>query len=492
MADLPKKPAEGAAPLMVRAGSSLKWSAMAELGSKAFSPLVLVILARLLTPHEFGLVAVATLGVTFVQMLWEGGLGRALIQLDEKHLEAANVVFWINLVLAALAFAGLQAFAAPIAHFLGDQAAAPVLRVLGLQVIITAVGAVQQSLLTRELNFRKLFRIRIVSTLGPGLVSIPLAVSGLGVWALVAGTLAGQTAAVALLWAGSSWRPSLSFDPSLARRLAGFGIWVALESFGAWLLTSGDNLVVGKNLGVHDLGIYRTGSALVTVIFATLLSPLLPVAYPTFCRLQDNPERLREVFMALNRLLVTAAVAISCGLALVAPTLAVVIFSKKWEGLGWVIQLLAAMNGVAWIVGLNAELYRAMGRPDINTKLMYLQLLYYVPAYWFAAQKGLLVFCVVRAAVAMVSLPLHVFFAGLVLQLKWTYLWPLLRQPLLGALGMAVAVLAVQHGWPGSLEWARLAAMVAVGAVSFFLTVHLTNRRFFAGLRSFWAQKHRL
>lgn len=492
MADRPNRTEGDTSPLLAKATASLKWSALAELASKAFAPLVLVVLARLLAPKDFGLVAVATLGITFVQMLWEGGLGRALIQLEDQHLEAATVVFWTNLVLACVVFVLLEVFAAPIAVFLGDLGAAPVLRALGFQVIITAAGAVQQSLLTRELNFRKLFRIRMATTLGPGIVSVPLAMNGFGVWALVAGSLAGQAAAAVLLWLGSSWRPSFSYDRALARRLAGFGVWIALESYGAWMLTSGDNLVVGKHLGVHDLGIYRTGSALVAVIFATLLSPLLPVAYPTFCRLQANPGRLREVFMQLNRVLAMAAVAISCGLVLVAPTVADVMFSNRWSGLGWVIQMLAAMNGVAWIVGLNAELYRAMGRPDINTKLMYIQLFYYLPAYWFGSQQGLAVFCVVRAAVAVASLPLHVAFAHSVLQLKWTYLWTLVRLPLAGAMGMTAVVLAVQRVWPDGYAWLKLATMSALGAVTFVSVVHFADRRFFPGLRTFWAQRKQL
>lgn len=479
-------------PVLARATASLKWSALAELASKAFSPLVLVVLARILAPQDFGLVAVATLGITFVQMFWEGGLGRALIQLDKRHLEAATVVFWTNLALALLAFAALQAFALPIARFLGDPIAAPVLRVLGFQVIISAVGAVQQALLTRELDFKRLFRIRMATTLGPGIVSIPLAINGFGVWALVAGTLAGQMAAVALLWLGSTWRPSLAYDWVLARRLAGFGAWVALEGVGAWMLTSGDNLVVGRNLGVHDLGIYRTGSALVTVIFATLLSPLVPVAYPTFCRLREDASRLREVFLQLNRLLVMAVVAVSGGLVLVAPTVTEVIFPNRWVGLGWVVQMLAAMNGVAWIVGLNAELYRAMGRPDINTKLMYIQLFYYLPAYWFGSQQGLATFCMIRVAVAVASLPLHVYFAHSVLKLKGTYLWPLLRLPLGGAVGMSVAALAVQYAWPDGFAGLKLVAMTAVGAVAFLLSVHFSDASFFPGLRTFWAQKDRL
>ncbi len=321
------------------------------------------------------------------------------------------------------------------------------------------------------------------------MVSIPLALSSWGVWALVAGTLAGQTLSVIVLWLNSSWRPSLSFDKRLAQTLLNFGIWVVFESFGGWMLNFGDNLVVARNLGTHELGLYRTGTALVTVVFATILSPILPVAYPTFCRLQGDSAQLKETFTRLNRILVVAAIAISAGLFLVGPVIHRAFFKQEWHGLGWVISMLALMNGVAWTVGLNAELYRAMGRPEINTKLMYLQLFYYLPAYWFGSRYGLETFCIVRCGVAVLSVPLHVYFAQTILNLKWHYLWSLSRRPLIAAGAMSVVVGLLQRYGSSPFPAMDLVLQISLGALIFTGVLYSVDRNFFSDARSVFKRK---
>jgi O-antigen/teichoic acid export membrane protein len=485
----PEEDKNKAEPVLARAAASFKWSALTEIISKAFSPLVLVVLAQFLTPPDFGMVAVATLAITFMQMIWEGGLGRALVQIDREYRRAANVVFWTNMGLALGAFILLQFAASQIAGMMGVPAAAPVLRVLGLQIVINAIGAVQQSLATRALDFKRLFWIRLTTSVAPGLFSIPLALFGWGVWALVIGNLIGQTLAVALLWIGSRWRPTFEYDSVLAKRLLGFGIWVALESMGGWLLNWGDNLVVGKNLGTHELGVYRTGGALVTVVFATLLSPVFPIAYPTFCRLQDNPLQLKETFRKYNTILIIAAIAIGAGVFSVGPAIARAMFNDKWVGLGHVISTLALMNGIAWTVGLNAELYRAMGRPEINTKLMYIQLLFYMPAYWFGSRYGLEIFCLIRAGVAAISMPLHIYFASRVLNLEMTYIWSIAKRPLFAALAMGLVVWFAEH--QGRTPWAilDLTLQVCFGAIVFLACMWIMDRSVFSEFKILFRKK---
>lgn len=470
--------------VLSRANKSLKWSVLAEVCSRAASPFILVVLARLLAPEEFGVVAAATLAITFAQMLWDGGLGRALVQIEHNQQESANVVFWTNLTLGLVSFCSLHFLADQIAGLLGAPHAAPVLRVLALQTIIGSLGSVQQALCVRELEFRRLFIIRLCSVVGPGLLSIPFALAGYGVWALVAGSLFGQGLSVLLLWFLSSWRPKFSYDWVLARRLFRFGSWVLLESVGVWLITSGDNLVVSRLLGTHDLGIYRIGSALVLVIFATLLSPIAAVAFPMFSRLQSNQPELSNAFLRINQFVVVLAVAFGVGLALTGPVVAEVLFGDKWQGLGWVITMLALMQGVGWIVGLNAELYRAIGRPDVNTKLMFVQLSFYLPTYWWGASQGLEFFCMVRLAVAVAALPLHLYLVNHLIGLPVGYLWNVGRSAVVAAIGMTLVVVVWQRTgiMPGGLM--SMASQITLGAGSFLSVLWLLDRSFLQRLRS--------
>ena len=283
-----------------RAVSSVKWSALKEIVSRFVSPLVTIILARLLTPEDFGVVAVAMIAISFSGMFWEAGLGRALIQTKEEASSAANIVFWSNLILSVLTYVIIFFLSPWLAIFFKCPAAENVLKVLGIMMPLNAITIVQQSLLQKQINFKELFWIKFISVFIPGLFSIPLAFWGWGVWALVAGTLAGSAANCILLWIRNPWRPTFTYNWKAAKKLLIFGAWVFGESLAAWFFVWGDNLIIGKFLRIEDLGVYRLAFTISVTIYATGLNPVINVLYPAFSSLQDDPENLKAVFHKTN------------------------------------------------------------------------------------------------------------------------------------------------------------------------------------------------
>jgi len=232
----------------------------------------------------------------------------------------------------------------------------------------------------------------------------------------------------------------------LARSLFIFGFWVLLESFGAWLIVWGDSLIVGRFLGVHDLGVYQTGWMIVTIVFGLILNPFLPVLYPTFSRLQNDLPALKNTFHRVNRFVVALALPMGIGLWLTGPELATVLFGSKWQGLGLVLSILALTYGLAWSVGINTELYRAMGRPDINTKLMLVTVLLYMPAYYIAAQFSLGIFLYVRLSLVFVGIAIQVYLCRQTLNVSPFYLWHNGKKFVLSAMAMALVIAALKWG----------------------------------------------
>ena len=195
-----------------RAARSVKWSALIEVVSRTAPSITVLILARLLTPADFGVVTTAMIVINFCQVLWDAGLGRALVQTQESLENSADVVFWINIALGVLAYGAIVLAAPAIAAFFNSPISSAVLRVLGLQVLIASLASVQQALFVRDLDFRHLFWARLAAAAAPGIVSVPLALLGLGVWALVAGTLTGSVVNLLLVWQKSAWRPRARSD----------------------------------------------------------------------------------------------------------------------------------------------------------------------------------------------------------------------------------------------------------------------------------------
>lgn len=474
--------------ITAKATKSVKWSALTEVVSRTASPIIFVILARLLTPADFGVVATAMIAISFAQMFWDAGLSKALIQTREAPEDAAHVVFWTNIFLGVLIYLILFISAPAIAQFFKSPTSGPVLRVLGFQIVIASFTSVQQTLFVRDLDFRGLFWIKLRTAFIPGLCSIPMALFGYGVWALVAGSLAGQVLNCWLLWRRSAWRPKFTYNKELARKLFAFGFWVLLESFGAWLIVWGDSLIVGRFLGVHDLGVYRTGWMLVTILFGLTLNPFLPVLYPTFSRLQDDLPALKNAFHRVNRVVIALALPMGTGLLLVGPETATLLFGQKWQGLGFVLGVLGLMHGIGWLVGINAELYRAMGRPDMNTKLMYAQLLYYLPAYYIAAQSGLETFTITRMAVALIATPIHIYLCARMLRVSPFYLWQEGKPMMLSTMAMAIGISALKWGILPMINVPHisisLAILIGTGTFTYLGCLWFLDRNFVRETRS--------
>lgn len=468
--------------ITARATKSVKWSALTEMVSRTASPIIFVVLARLLTPADFGVMAIAMIAISFSQMFWDAGLSKALIQTREAPEDAAHVVFWTNVFLGVLIYGILFISTPAISLFFKSPASGPVLRVLGFQIVIASFTSVQQALFVRDLNFRGLFWIKLFTAFIPGLCSIPMALFGYGVWALVAGSLAGQVLNCWLLWRRSAWRPKFTYNKELARKLFTFGFWVLLESFGAWLIIWGDNLIVGHFLGVHDLGVYRTGWMLVTIIFGFVLNPFLPVLYPTFSRMQDDLPALKIAFNRVNRIVIALALPMGVGLWLTGPEMATVFFGSKWQGLGLVLSILALAFGLAWSVGINTELYRAMGRPDINTKLMFVTVLLYMPAYYIAAQFSLAIFIYVRLSLVFVGIAIQVYLCCLMLKVSPFYLWHDGKNFLAAVMAMALGVAALKWGILPIINISHvsisLAILVGTGCLIYLGCLWLLDRSF--------------
>ena len=389
--------------------AALKWSFLGELASKAVTPVVFVVLARLLTPEDFGVVAAATMVISFSQIFWEAGMGKAIIQYRGDRTVAANAAFWINNALGLL-IAGLLVTSSGLVadRIFHDPRVAPVLQVMALQVLLSASVSIHIALLQKDLNFRHLFWVRLATVAIPGLASIPLALYGMGYWALVAGALAGQVFQVALLWKTSPWRPHFTFDPRIARELVRFGGWVATTALLAWCYLWADSLIVGIYLGSRELGLYRTGNAAVMMIYGLIFSPLMPVLYSHLAAVSHDKVRIRKIMLQVIRILTFLSLPLAALIAANADFLCDFIFGPKWQGISLVVSVMVLCHSVSWVVGANGELYRAMGKPDNETYIMGLMLVLFLPVYYFSIQYGLEVFIMARLGLVLIGFLVHI------------------------------------------------------------------------------------
>jgi O-antigen/teichoic acid export membrane protein len=420
---------------------AMKWSFLAEMASKAVTPIVFIVLARLLTPKDFGVVSAAVMVIAFCQIFWEAGMGKALIQRQTNLEDAANVAFWVNLglgiVIASLLFWGAQ----PIAlSFFQDDRVTVVLQVMTLQILLGALASVHTALLQKEMGFKKLFWVRLSTIALPGVVSILLAWNGLGYWALLAGTLMGQALQVAMLWRFSGWRPERRFNFLVAKEMGGFGIWVGVTGLLSWFYIWVDSLVVGKFFDTSTLGLYRIGNQLSDIVFILLFSPLVPVLYSYLACVQHDSARFRLVTESSIATISWLSFPIGIFVFHFSSSIETIFFNSKWLGVSTVIAFLSIRQSFAWISSLNGEAYRAMGKPRYETIILTLFLPVYLLVYLVTVRIGLLAFLYGRLILVVLSMTLHMWLLSRLLRLS---AYELFRRILLaGFFGLLVVAFA--------------------------------------------------
>lgn len=441
----------------------------------------MVILARLLTPDDYGIVGVSVAVVALAAMFQTMGLSQALIQREHNLRAAADITFWSNLTLGLLIGALLLVLAPLLARLFGDPRLINVLRVQSITVVACALGSIQHALLRRDFKFKRLTWLALTASLCPLLVALPLAIAGAGYWALVLSFVVGRCLETILLWVFSPYRPTWQFDWKVARGLLVFGGWVAIEGLQAWALLHGDNLVVAGFLGTERAGRYILSFNIVTLVIGTLVGPLSGVAYSAFSRLQNKAQEFRQAFLDCTRMLATVVIPASLGLSVVTSAL-VPILGEKWTSIEPLLQILAIMPGLGWIILLNPEVYKAWGRPDIMPKFHLATICYIVPAYLIAAQFGLIGFVLARASVGIVFYIPHIWVSVRVLKLPRTYFWDCIRSPLIASLIMTAAVyLLLQYLGPyGSDAWyqqvGKLLGLIATGVTVYAACLWLIDK----------------
>ena len=472
------------------AAQSVKWSFLYNIVPRLVTPFSTMILAALLTPVDFGLVAIATFVIALARTVVDLGLGKTVIQRQTHVNEAASISLWVSLLVSAGLYLTLWISAPWIAAAYNNDNVVNVIRVAALALPLTALATTPKALLRRNMEFRSLFWVNSSFLIIQAVASVALAVAGIGYWALILGQLVGMAISVGLAWGLSRWRPMLVIDWAVFRSMLGFSIWVIGSGFQNWLFLYADNAIAGLFLGVQGLGIYSLGFNIATLIPGFLVASLGDVAYPTFCKLQGNPQQVGESLVKLQVLTGAILFPVALGLSAIAPPAVELLYGQKWLGLGTVIGILVIMPGLSNIWALNENAYQAVGRPDIWTKLAGLSLLALIPLLWVAAPYGLLVFTLVRFGGAWL-LPLgNVLFGTRVLRIGSKEQLRGFISPLAFSMIMfAVVFLLMKQLSPfeGMSGWVELLSIVTAGATIYLLLIWRGNRdlwhRLFLSLR---------
>lgn len=380
-------PEQGIAHMVTR---GIGWNYLSFGIAKTVSLVTVSVLAHLLTPANFGVVALASLAIEYLSVLNDFGLATALIQRREKIDEASNVVFTLNLTVS-ISLTLITILIAPLAAlYFREPDLTPILRWLGLTFTINALGSVHKARLQRDMKFGRKLIPEIGNNLVKAAVSIGMALAGYGAWSLVYGQLIGLSVSIVLLWVVVPWVPQLLLISSTAKQLFKYGISImadrALQIFG----DSFDYFLIGRYFDTATLGIYTLAYKLPELLIITTLNVLGGVFFPAFSTIQDDPKVLRKSFLSTTRYVQLLVTPMCLGLIVGADPIIRVAFGEQWLDAIPLMQILCLHTLVLSIGYHVGDVYKAIGRPDILIKLAVPIFIIRVLAIWIGAQQGLL------------------------------------------------------------------------------------------------------
>ena len=403
--------------------SAAKWSIVTQLVAKLISPVTTLILAHLLTPEAFGVVATVTMVTSFAEMFSDAGFQKYLVQHEFKddggRLLATDVAFWTNLGVACALWALIFLFRDPVASLVGNPGLGGVISVACASLPLVSLSSVQTATYQRALDFKTLFSSRVGSALVVLFVSVPLAFAGCGYWSMVAGTLASNAFLAVWLTARSSWKPRPRYSASALRAMLSFSVWTLLEQFAIWLTSWAGTFVLGSVMSAGYLGMYKTSTSLVSSITGIATSAVNPVIFSGLSRLQGDRERFNAALYSVQRYLALVLVPLAGCLVVFRERLVGILLGPQWGETALFFGLYAAASSVVVVFCHTAsEAYRALGMPRVSMLAQVLYLALLVPTMFLSAGEGYQAFSVavplVRAVgFTAVHMVLCKFLAGL-------------------------------------------------------------------------------
>ena len=432
-----------------------------------------LILARLLTPEDFGLAAMAMVVAGLVIAFSGLGLGAALIQRTTIDERDRSTVFWTSLGFGALLTAVGIALAGPISHFYGQPAVQGLMAALSLSFVISALGATQRALLLREMEFGRIELSVVASVLIGGVVSVLGALAGWGAWALVAQQLATVTSGAAFLWLACTWRPRWMFSRGSVRSLGGYGAHVLGTHLAYRTQESALPIIIGRTLGASPLGIFTIAYTVILVPLTRLAIPIGDVLLPAFSRMQDDRSRIAEYWIRAIAVLAGVCAPAMVGLVIVAPEFVAVVLGAQWSAAVPVIQILAWVGLLQALGAWNTTVLMGLGKTRPMFRVTLLLLVLYVASFIVGVHWGLIGVAVAYAVAETVLSSLYFWVITRALGVPFTAplraLGGVAQATLL--MGIAVAVLQLALDTRQLSPVLQLGAVVALGVVLYPLAL---------------------
>ncbi|VTT88157.1 Lipopolysaccharide biosynthesis protein WzxC [Halorubrum sp. DM2] len=463
------------------------WMTMIRFLSQGSYLLMLVVLARLLSPRDFGILGVALLTLSAMKRFSDIGINTALVQQKAADIDEYLNTAWMLAIGRGVLIVVVLFFAAPfIAGFFGeaDSELAAIIRVIAFSPLLSGLQNPAVVYFQKDLEFHKEFVYQTTSSFARFVVGIGYALVSPTVWALVAGFVSVSASKVVLSYALHDYRPRPSVDRETLWELVHYGKWITGSSITKFVHSEGDDAFVGWFLSATALGFYQYAHRIADMPATQFTAVISSVTFPAYSKLQDDPAALKDALLGTTRLVALVTFPLSAGMALIAPSFVPVALGDEWEPMILPLQLLSVFGLLHGITRHFGGVFNALDRPDYNMKLDTVRIVCLAAVIWPAtAQWG--VAGTAGAIIGVYLFPMFPLDVYAVSTLTRAHPFEVLYEYVYPAVGSAVmfGVLWYAHGLVDVSPLVELLFTVPIGAVVYTLTVLLLDELFSWGIK---------
>ena len=365
-------------------GKATAWSSITEIIAKLISPIVNMVLARLLVPEAFGIVATITMVISFAEVFTDAGFQKYIIQHEFENEEELNkstsVAFWTNFILSSFICLVIFFFRHSLADLVGSPGLGDSISVSSLLIILAAFSSIQMARYKRDFNFKSLFFVRLGSSLIPLLVTIPLALFLRNYWALLIGNFARELFNAVALTLKSKWKPKFFYDFKLFKEMFSFSAWTLLESISIWLTANVDIFIVGTHLNEYYLGLYKTSMSTVNAYMAIITSALTPILFSALSRYQNDENNFKKTYYTFQRFTALFVIPMGVGIFVFQDLVTEILLGSQWMEasgfIGWW-GLTSSINII--LAHFSSEVFRSRGKPKISLLSQVIHICFLIP-----------------------------------------------------------------------------------------------------------------
>ena len=453
-----------------------KWSSITEIVAKLITPISSIVLARLLTPEAFGVVATLTMIITFAEIFTDAGFQKYLIQHEFKDdtdkVQSTNVAFWSNLILSLFIWLVIGLFCEPLATMVGNPGLGHVLTIACVSIPLAAFSSIQMALYKRDFDFKTLFKVRIVGICIPLFVTIPLAVWLKSYWALVCGTIAGNLANAVLLTYYSKWKPSLYYSFAKLKEMFSFTVWSMFESVSIWLTSYVDVFIIGVYLNEYYLGLYKTSITVVGQIMGLITAATTPILFSTLSRLQSDEEEFKRMFLNFQKIVALVVIPFGVGIYCFSNLITDVLLGSQWLEASGFIGLWGLTSAITIVLAhYSSEVYRSKGRPKLSVIVQWLHMIVLYPVVIIAIKYGFEVLYISRSLVRLELILVNLIFMYMLVKISPFAMIKNIIVPCLSAMVIMIVsyfLLSISGNIIWQIVCVVIASIIYLGVISLF------------------------